>query len=98
MSEIPSETAEPNIIQQSDFEQITALVSAEFQTEEALLEHNIPTYYLKQPQETKKAFLKLLKSLEKPEVRGWIKISKKPSLGLKPETDPDPAERSGRRL
>jgi hypothetical protein len=63
MSEIPSEPAETPFAQ-TEFEQITALVSGEFQIEEALLEHNIPTYYLKQPQETKKAFLRLLKKLE----------------------------------
>ena len=63
MSEIPSETSEAPFAQ-TDFEQITTLVSGEFQIEEALLEHNIPTYYLKQPQETKQAFLKLLKKLE----------------------------------
>lgn len=40
------------------------MVSAEFQVEEALIEHNIPTFYLKQPQETKQAFLRLLKNLE----------------------------------
>lgn len=60
--------AEENVasptIQQIDFEKITTLVSAEFQVEEALLEHNIPTYYLKQPQETKQAFLRLLKKLD----------------------------------
>jgi membrane-associated protease RseP (regulator of RpoE activity) len=63
MSEIPSETAEAPFVQ-TDFERITTLVSTEFQIEEALLEHNIPTYYLKQPQETKHAFLRLLKKLE----------------------------------
>jgi len=63
MSEIPSERAEVPFAQ-TDFEQITTLVSGEFQIEEALLEHNIPTYYLKQPQETKQAFLRLLKKLE----------------------------------
>jgi len=63
MSEIPSGTAEAPFVQ-ADFERITTLVSTEFQIEEALLEHNIPTYYLKQPQETKHAFLRLLKKLE----------------------------------
>jgi hypothetical protein len=63
MSEIPSELAETPFAQ-TDFERITTLVSGEFQIEEALLEHNIPTYYLKQPQETKQAFLRLLKKLE----------------------------------
>ncbi|MEM3641522.1 MAG: hypothetical protein QXH37_06350 [Candidatus Bathyarchaeia archaeon] len=58
------ENVAPPTIQQTDFEKITTLVSAEFQVEEALLEHNIPTYYLKQPQETKQAFLRLLKKLD----------------------------------
>lgn len=66
MSEIPNEKAETPFTQQTDFERITTLVSAEFQIEEALIEHNVPTYYLKQPQETKQAFLRLLKNLEAP--------------------------------
>lgn len=64
MTEASSEPTETPFAQ-TDFEQITTLVSAEFQVEEALMEHNVPTYYLKQPQETKQAFLKLLKNLEK---------------------------------
>ncbi len=61
---MPEETAEPYDTQQTDFERITALVSAEFPIEESLLEHNVPTYYLKQPRETKQAFLRLLKNIE----------------------------------
>ncbi|MDI6690917.1 MAG: site-2 protease family protein [Candidatus Bathyarchaeota archaeon] len=62
MSEIPTEGETQ--ITQTNFEEITKLVSTEFQIEEALIEHNIPTYYLKQPQETKQPFLKLLKTLK----------------------------------
>jgi len=60
------ETAETSdrYIPQTDFEKLTTIVSAEFQVEEALMEHNVPTYYLEQPQETKQAFLRLLKNLE----------------------------------
>jgi len=47
-----------------DFEKLTSIVSAEFELEEWLIEKMVPTYYLKQPQETKQAFLKLLKNLE----------------------------------
>jgi len=47
-----------------DFEKLTSIVSAEFELEECLIEKMVPTYYLKQPQETKQAFLKLLKNLE----------------------------------
>ena len=64
MSKIPNETSETPFIQQTDFERITTFVSAEFQTEEALIDHNVPTFYLKQPQETKQAFLRLLKNLK----------------------------------
>jgi membrane-associated protease RseP (regulator of RpoE activity) len=64
MSGMPDETDETPAIQQADFERITTIVTGEFQIEESLLEHGIPTYYLKQPQETKQAFLRLLKNLE----------------------------------
>jgi hypothetical protein len=64
MTETPGEAAQAPLIQQTDFEKITQLVSAHFQAEESLLENGVPTYYLKQPQETKQAFLKLLKDLE----------------------------------
>lgn len=64
MSKIPNETSETPFIQQTDFERITTLVSAEFQIDEALIDHNVPTFYLKQPQETKQAFLRLLKNLK----------------------------------
>ena len=50
--------------QPADFERLTSVVSAEFQLEECLIEKMVPTYYLKQPQETKQAFLKLLKNLK----------------------------------
>jgi membrane-associated protease RseP (regulator of RpoE activity) len=62
MNEMPNESEMQ--ITQTNFEQITKLVSTEFQIEEALIEHNIPTYYLKQPQETKQPFLRLLKNIE----------------------------------
>jgi membrane-associated protease RseP (regulator of RpoE activity) len=47
-------------IPQADFERISQLVTSEFQVEEALLDHGVPTYYLRWPQETKQAFLRLL--------------------------------------
>ncbi|MEM3577969.1 MAG: site-2 protease family protein [Candidatus Bathyarchaeia archaeon] len=63
MSEIPSEPTEATKLQM-EFERITTLVLTEFQIEESMLEHGVPTYYLKQPQETKQPFLNLLKKLE----------------------------------
>jgi len=65
MAAAPGETTEQQpFTQQADYEKITSLVTAEFQVEERLLLQNIPTYYLKQPQQTKQAFLRLLKNLE----------------------------------
>lgn len=64
MTEEPVTPSEPPMFLQSDFEQITRIVTAQFQTDESLLEHGIPTYYLMQRQETKQAFLKLLKELD----------------------------------
>jgi Zn-dependent protease len=64
MSDIPSDIADAQTFQQTDFEKITQLVAAEFQIEESLMEQGTPTYYLVWPQETKQAFLRLLKNLE----------------------------------
>lgn len=57
MSDIPDEI-DASARAPVDLEQITRMVSAEFQVEQSLLEESIPTYYLKHPQETKQAFLK----------------------------------------
>lgn len=62
MSEIPHDVSETPV-SQGDFEQITRLVSSEFQVQEALIDHGVPTYYLTEQQETKQAFLRVLKSL-----------------------------------
>jgi membrane-associated protease RseP (regulator of RpoE activity) len=63
MTETPDGKKMPFVFQQSDFEKITTLVAAEFRVEESLMENGIPTYHLRQPQETKQPFLRLLKSL-----------------------------------
>jgi membrane-associated protease RseP (regulator of RpoE activity) len=64
MSETPRDTDDTQTFQQADFEKITQVVAAEFQIQEALMEQGTPTYYLVWPQETKQAFLRLLKHLE----------------------------------
>jgi Zn-dependent protease len=64
MSETPDEAVKAPTYE-TDFQQVTALVTAEFQIEESLVEHGVPTYYLKQPQQTKQAFERLLETLEK---------------------------------
>ena len=40
-----------------DFEKLNSIVSKEFQIEEGLIEHNIPTFYLEKSQKTKRSFL-----------------------------------------
>ncbi|MEM4733647.1 MAG: site-2 protease family protein [Candidatus Bathyarchaeia archaeon] len=57
-------TAQPNTTIQTEFEKLKEVVAAHFQIEDALIEHGVPTFYLKQPQETKQPFLQLLKMLE----------------------------------
>lgn len=64
MSGVPGETDEVPVFIQADFERVSTVVSANFQVQEALIEHGTPTYYLKQPQETKQAFLRALKNLD----------------------------------
>lgn len=64
MSGISNERAQEPVISQVDFEKISVIVSADFHVEEALMEHGIPTYYLKQSQQTKQPFLNVLKSLD----------------------------------
>jgi hypothetical protein len=64
MTEVPGDTTANHSVQRDDFERITQMVIHEFLVEETLLMQNVPTYRLKQPQETKQAFLKLLKNLE----------------------------------
>jgi membrane-associated protease RseP (regulator of RpoE activity) len=73
MSEIPSDVADAKTFQQEDFEKITPIVASEFQIQEALMEHGIPTYYLKWPQKTKQVFLRLLKNLEAMELIAFLR-------------------------
>lgn len=63
MTQAPPETLEEPSTQQGQFETVTQTVTSEFQTADSLLMHGVPTYYLKQPQETKQPFLRLLKKL-----------------------------------
>lgn len=63
MTETPNENSEKPILQQTDFERITQIVTSEFQVEQALIQDGVPTYYLKWPQETKQQFLRLLQKL-----------------------------------
>lgn len=64
MSTSPNDSPVFPAILQSDFDQITRIVSSQFQTLEAFVEHNVPTYHLKEGQETKQAFLRVLKNLQ----------------------------------
>ena len=61
--------------QQVGFEKLTSIVSEEFNVAESLIEHNIPTYYLVQSQETKQAFLRLLQKLEMLNLMAFLRRS-----------------------
>ncbi len=65
MSEPPSappETAIDSTLA-AQLDQIQPLVAAQFEVEESLIEHGIPTFYLKPTPNAKTAFVKLVKSL-----------------------------------
>jgi len=65
-------TEQPNTTQ-TEFEKLKEMVTAHFQVEDALIEHGIPTFYLKQPQETKQPFLRLLRALEPMELMAVLR-------------------------
>jgi hypothetical protein len=73
MTETPNEKSEMSAFQQIDFERITQIVTAEFQVEDSLMEYGTPTYYLKWPQETKQAFLRLLRTLEETKLIAFLR-------------------------
>src|SRR4030066_2108636 len=73
MTDNPSDILEAQNFQQSDFEKISQLVSTEFQVEESLMDQGVPTYYLKWPQETKQAFLRLLGKLEEMKLIAFLR-------------------------
>ncbi|MEM1767240.1 MAG: hypothetical protein QXD86_04780, partial [Candidatus Bathyarchaeia archaeon] len=58
-----------------DFESIKAIILEHFQVEDALMEFNVPTFYLKQNQETKEPFLKVLKKLDEMNLIAFMRKS-----------------------
>lgn len=83
MGETPAEEAK------LDFDSVKAIILEHFQVEDALIEFNVPTFYLKQNQETKEPFLKVLKKLDEMNLtaflrrnngRIFIKVLPKPPL------------------
>lgn len=73
MSEGNSKSLEQNKQMIFDFEVLKNVVSEYFQLEEALMEYNVPTFHLRQPQETKHAFLHLLKKLEEMNLTAFLR-------------------------
>jgi membrane-associated protease RseP (regulator of RpoE activity) len=62
MSGMPGDVLDGSVVS-VDFERVTRVVSLEFQVQEALLERGVPTYFLVEGQETKRAFLRVLDGL-----------------------------------
>ena len=93
MSKNPTEE-EKMVFKQREFEKITHLVEEEFQVEEALFENDTPTYYLVWPQETKSAFLRLLKNLEQIELIAFLrKVDQRIVLKVVPKPPVKPSRR-----
>ncbi len=89
MTELPNKELESQAIYQTDFEMITQIVMSEFQIDEAVLNQGTPTYSLSWPQETKQAFLRLLKKLNERELIAFLRktggkivltVAKKPQV------------------
>lgn len=71
------ETAADTTMEESklDFDSLKAIVLEHFQVEDALIEFNVPTFYLKQNQETKKPFLRVLKKLDEMNLTAFLRRS-----------------------
>jgi membrane-associated protease RseP (regulator of RpoE activity) len=92
MSDNTGGVADASAFQQADFEKITHLVTAEFQVQEALIQEGTPTYYLMWPQETKQAFLRLLKKLEEMKLIAFLrKIDGRIALRVAPKPPVKPS-------
>jgi membrane-associated protease RseP (regulator of RpoE activity) len=48
----------------SPFEEVQAMVKAEFDVEESFVDHGVPTFYVRLREDSKEAFLRLMKHLE----------------------------------
>jgi membrane-associated protease RseP (regulator of RpoE activity) len=59
----PNAESSTNYPSASQFDRIDPLVASEFDVEEALVEHGVPTFYVKVKPETKQAFIRLVKKL-----------------------------------
>ncbi|MEA2089432.1 MAG: site-2 protease family protein, partial [Thermoproteota archaeon] len=60
MDETPEEIA----VNIEELEQVYSIVNSEFVVEEHFIERGIPTFHIKEPQNLKQAFLKLVKKLD----------------------------------
>jgi membrane-associated protease RseP (regulator of RpoE activity) len=75
----------------SQFDRIEPLVASEFFVEEALVEHGVPTFYVKVKPETKQAFVRLLKKLREVGATPMMRVKDGRALIKvvpKPETKP----------
>ncbi len=89
MSSPPTKPAELDMVGQ--FSQVQPLVAAEFDIEEALIKHGIPTFFVKRRSDSKQAFERLVKSLARV---GYLPVLREAEgrdvlkVAPKPETKP----------
>lgn len=62
------------------FEEIQGMVEAEFDVEEAFVEHAVPTFYVKLREDSKKAFLRLVKRLDSLELIPLLRKKEKTNI------------------
>lgn len=85
-----------DIITDSDnypsFEKIQAKVQSEFEVTESFVQHNIPTFYVNYKEESKEAFLRLMKNLEEVQLLPLLREHNGKyvlQIVAKPPTQPD---------
>jgi membrane-associated protease RseP (regulator of RpoE activity) len=62
------------------FEEVQTVVEAEFDVEEAFVEHGVPTFYVKYREDSKEAFLRLVKNLESLELLPILRREKEKTV------------------
>jgi hypothetical protein len=87
----PNAESSTNSSSASQFDRIEPLVTSEFDVEEALVEHGVPTFYVRVKPESKQAFIRLVKKLAEVEVTPVMRVKDGRSLIKvvpKPKTKP----------
>ena len=76
------------------FEEVQGMVESEFDVEEGFVDHNVPTFYVRYREDSKEAFLRLMKRLDALELLPLLRPKEEKFVQLTVRTE---RERSGDR-